>query len=375
VDFADVTLRPIADTIPEPDETVIVTVAAGSNYTVDTSGSRATITIEDDDVPPPAVSSLQPASITAGGEPFTLTVRGSNFLGGTVILWNQTPLTTEFVSSSQLAAAVNASLIAAPSTVQISTRFENLTSNSISFNITAPIIPTLTLAGPPPPAVPTENAVVSIQLESPPPMSIQGSLALGFNPAVGVPGLPAGYRDPALQFLSGGTTLDFSVPARSTTVTLPRNGSIQQGTVAGDIIVSVTRLSANGVDVIAQAPPNRAVTIPKLAPVIIPNSVRIVAVNATSFDVDLTAYSTPRDLTGATFTFEAGGGIDGTSSFTVDLRPSTGQWYASAQSLPFGSLLRLRVRFTAEGDTNSLQRVTVTLANSTGISLPATGGR
>jgi hypothetical protein len=195
-----------------------------------------------------------------------------------------------------------------------------------------------------------------------------------FNPASG---LPVGYQDPALQFVSGGSTLDFTVPAQATTATLPQSGAIQQGTIAGDIVVSLTRLVTGNASVLPQPAPSRTITIPKLPPVIVPNSVRILNVTASGFDVDFTAYSTPRDLATATFTFAAaaGTGIEGSPTFTLDVRNIVNQWYASAESRAFGSLLRIRAGFTLQGDPIRLQSVTVTLANSVGNSSPVTGGR
>jgi hypothetical protein len=64
--------------------------------------------------PPPTITSLSPNSVFAGSQTFTLTVNGSNFLPGslaTVVRWNYTALTTTYVSSTQVTAAVPASLI------------------------------------------------------------------------------------------------------------------------------------------------------------------------------------------------------------------------------------------------------------------------
>ena len=62
--------------------------------------------------PPPTISSLSPASATAGGPAFTLTVNGSNFVSGSVVQWNGSNRTTTFVSATQLTAAITAADIA-----------------------------------------------------------------------------------------------------------------------------------------------------------------------------------------------------------------------------------------------------------------------
>src|SRR5205807_6465740 len=50
---------------------------------------------------------------------FTLTVNGTNFVNGATVNWNGTPLSTTFVSSTQLTATVPASLIATAGTASI----------------------------------------------------------------------------------------------------------------------------------------------------------------------------------------------------------------------------------------------------------------
>ena len=69
--------------------------------------------------PVPAITSLSPASATAGGDAFTLTVNGSNFVGTSVVRWNGADLTTSFVSVTQLTAAVTAADIATGANVTV----------------------------------------------------------------------------------------------------------------------------------------------------------------------------------------------------------------------------------------------------------------
>jgi Bacteriophage tail sheath protein len=67
--------------------------------------------------PTPVLSSLSPASVIAGGEAFTLTLNGSNFVpASTVTLSNGASPTTVFVNNSQLMVTVPASAIASATT-------------------------------------------------------------------------------------------------------------------------------------------------------------------------------------------------------------------------------------------------------------------
>ncbi len=56
----------------------------------------------------PAIAALNPSTVTAGDNGFTLTVNGSGFVSISTIQWNGSPLPTEYVSSSQLQAQVGA---------------------------------------------------------------------------------------------------------------------------------------------------------------------------------------------------------------------------------------------------------------------------
>ncbi len=67
----------------------------------------------------PTIASLAPASATAGGAAFILTVNGSNFASNATIDWNGTAQTTTFVTGSQLTATIPAAAIAASGTVPV----------------------------------------------------------------------------------------------------------------------------------------------------------------------------------------------------------------------------------------------------------------
>src|SRR5213076_3285466 len=67
-------------------------------------------------VAPPAISSLNPSSATAGGPAFTLTVSGSGFAQGSTVHWNRTALPTSFNSATQLRAQVPANFIGSAGT-------------------------------------------------------------------------------------------------------------------------------------------------------------------------------------------------------------------------------------------------------------------
>src|SRR5205814_8516463 len=81
------------------------TVAISASNAGGTGSATLTLTINN---PVPTTTSISPASTTAGSAQFTLTVNGTNFVSTSTVYWNGSPLTTTFVSSTQLTAIVPA---------------------------------------------------------------------------------------------------------------------------------------------------------------------------------------------------------------------------------------------------------------------------
>jgi hypothetical protein len=70
--------------------------------------------------PVPTTTGLQPNVVQAGGaSDTTLTVNGSGFVGGSTVQLNGTALTTTYVSDTQLTATIPASMLATPTTADI----------------------------------------------------------------------------------------------------------------------------------------------------------------------------------------------------------------------------------------------------------------
>jgi hypothetical protein len=104
-------------------------------------GSVSIVNISFDN-PIPTTTGLSPSSATAGGEAFTLTVNGTNFVDGSTVRWNGSDRTTTYVSSTQLTASITAADIAAAGTASV-TVFTGTpgpgTSNAQTFTIVATI--------------------------------------------------------------------------------------------------------------------------------------------------------------------------------------------------------------------------------------------
>jgi hypothetical protein len=215
---------------------------------------------------------------------------------------------------------------------------------------------------------------VAVTLGAPVPSQLDGTVSLAFRPNAA--GVTDGYRDPAMQFAAGGTAVDFSIPAGAATASLPAGGALQQGTVAGDIVISISRLAANQNNVLTPSVSSQTVTVPRQAPVIAGGSVRLANVTNSGFTVELTGYSTTRDLASATLAFTAANGasLQG-AAVTVPLGPAAVTWFASDSGRANGSRFSLQVPFTLTGDNAALGGVSVTLSNSMGTSAAVSGGR
>ncbi|MBC8078590.1 MAG: IPT/TIG domain-containing protein, partial [Chloroflexales bacterium] len=69
---------------------------------------------------PPRLDALMPASATAGGSGFTLTVNGTGFQSGTVLRWNGADKPTTVITATQLQATIDAADIASDGTLAVS---------------------------------------------------------------------------------------------------------------------------------------------------------------------------------------------------------------------------------------------------------------
>jgi uncharacterized repeat protein (TIGR03803 family) len=94
----------------------------------------------------PTITSISPASATAGGAAFTLTVNGTNFLSTSTVNFNGNARLTSFLSATQLTAAILASDIATGGNFSVTVINPGLgggSSNAVSFTVDNPV-PTIT---------------------------------------------------------------------------------------------------------------------------------------------------------------------------------------------------------------------------------------
>ena len=122
-------------------------------------------------------------------------------------------------------------------------------------------------------------------------------------------------------------------------------------------------MSAGGVDV---TPPDstQPFRVDRLAPQI--SQVKITTTSG-GFQLEVTGYSTTREVTQGTFVFTPASGSSLTqSSVTVSMSSAAQQWFSSATRPNFGGQFLLTMPFTLQGAT--LSSVSVTLTNGQGTS-------
>ncbi len=242
-------------------DAALITTPGTITITVNTAGAASnssTFTISPASGRP-AISSLSPSSVQAGGAAFTLTVNGSGFAANSTISWNSQPLATIFGNATQLTGIIDASLIAAQGTAAVTVSTGGTVSNSSVFTISGTATPAISSLTPSttPAGGPSFNLTVNgsgfaanstiLWNESP--------LATVFNNATQLTGivdasLIAAQGTVAVTVNSNGTVSNNSVftisaPTPNPTITTISPATAQVGGTSFTLTVTGTRFAAN----------------------------------------------------------------------------------------------------------------------------------
>lgn len=224
------------------------------------------------------------------------------------------------------------------------------------------------------PQAPMQQVSIGLALEKAYPLNLTGTLTLAFNSDVFA-------NDPAVQFATGGRTVNFTIPAGSTRAVFPQNATeikIQTGTVAGTITVTPSFATEGGISLTPSNPPVLALNVPQGPPQLL--SVAVSSKSNNAITLLVSGYSTSRSVTQMDFQFTAVEGENlGTTRLTLNAEPSFLAWYQSTQSQQYGSLFTATVPFTLQGDvknvstvTDAIRSISVTLSNRLGTSSSGT---
>jgi hypothetical protein len=222
--------------------------------------------------------------------------------------------------------------------------------------VTLPDLPDVRLSGMPATLIPASNGpTVQLELSKSYPVPVTGEAVLEVAVETNNPNAAVNRDDPAVRFAAGQRRLPFTIAAGT------RNASFaiaSTGTVAGTVTVRVEKLRAGGLDFL-KAPAAVSGRINRAAPAI--TSV-CYAPTSSGFDVDISGYSTTRELTTATLTF-------GSNTYSVDLVAAATEYFAGDDSVRTGGTFRVRAPYRLTAATaQTLGQGNAVIANSAGSS-------
>ncbi len=318
-----------------------------------------------------ALSITTPASLPATGSATAITIAGDGFFPGITLSLNGASTAVSRINAQQLQATIPAALLQQPGAITLRLDNPNGTNSSTTLRVvsTVTVIPSITVDRP---AVVTDQSTAIVRLAQAAGQVLTGILDITFVPAAD--NGPNNGANDFPRFTSVSTRrITFNLAATATEFRTP----IDQGSVAGTATVTLTSLSLNGANLLTGQPITQTLIIEAAAPLILPGSVAMVR-TATGFNVEITALSTQRSLTGGSLTFTIASGVtnSGSATFPIDnLAGVSTAWFQSAPGRTEGGGFRLVLPYTLEGDFNNLTSVQVTLTNARGSSAPVSGGR
>ncbi|MFN0172872.1 MAG: hypothetical protein ACKV22_41365 [Bryobacteraceae bacterium] len=313
----------------------------------------------------PQLTGLTPSSRQANTGDFTLTINGTGFNTTARVIFGTATLTPSNTTATSISVPVTNNLIQTVGTVPVRVRLNNTESNAVGFTVTPPPGGPLSIRITAPAEIPSPTTNIGVVISSGAPSVITGTLSLTFSPNAS--GLPAGYRDPAQAWASGGTSISFTIQPGQSAAVLPNSGALNIGTVAGTLRVIMDSLTQGGGNALPDPKPETIITIFRRPPVIVASSARIVSVNG-GLNVEVQGYSSTRDLQRALFQFEVASNAlaQGSTSFNIDLTFVSVAWFNSTNGRNAGSRFLLIVPFTTSADPSLVRSVAVSLTNSAG---------
>jgi hypothetical protein len=309
-----------------------------------------------------ATSTVSIVVSNAGNSPTTVSGVSVTGTGFTLPGLPQLPITLNSGSSLQFNVAFTATSAAAVTgTLQIDSFAVNLRGNGNP----PPALSSAAFSSLPSSIQARQQPAVGLSIPQTYPLDLTGKLTLTFAS-------DSFADDPAIQFASGGRTVNFTIPAGTTDAIFGSSKQVQfqAGTVAGVINVAASFAVAS-VDLTPNPAPAASMTVAAAPPQI--SNVQAGARTANSFEVLITGYSTPRQVSQIKlqFTGAAGSNLQ-TSNLAVNTDGPFSTWFQSTTGIGFGSQFTASVIVNVTGDVNAVQSVAVTASNSKGDSNTST---
>jgi len=236
-------------------------------------------------------------------------------------------------------------------------------SRALSLRVGIDTVPSLSIEGLPDTATGSQSLPFTVRAASAFGVAVSGRMTLTF-----VPDTIHSTDDAAIRFSNNSRTLDFTIPAGSTVVTIAGgNATISTGTLAGtiriDSVLSFAGATAGG--------PTRSVAIRRAVPVI--TSV-LLSRSGTTLEIRIEGITNTRQLSEARVTFTASDTVDLTTAaaISVNVQAAIQSWFSSAASLSFGGRFALTIPFNVSGDAANIRGASVTITNGEGSSAAQT---
>jgi hypothetical protein len=218
-------------------------------------------------------------------------------------------------------------------------------------------------------AQPAQQPSIGLHLTAPYPYAVQGVLELSFVSTVFT-------NDPAVQFASGGRTVNFTIPANTTQALFNGNSptiALQTGTTAGDIVIEPSFTVQNGFDLTPSSPQTLTLSIGRSAPRLLSGT--ITSQTLTGFTLVLSGYSTTRSVRqlDVQITPRSGDSFS-TTRLTIDVTSASSTWFQGTTSQAFGGAFLIGIPFSLQNGSSTddlvrrIQSLNITAANEVGTS-------
>jgi hypothetical protein len=225
-------------------------------------------------------------------------------------------------------------------------------------------LPTLTLNLSPTPTGYLQQPAVTITAASAYPSEIDGYVTLNVSSSTVSAGF--GFIDETVQFSTGGTTVNFTIPAGSTKAVFSGAPSVtfSTGSMAGIITLTANVSAPTAASAVATQTITNKATWPLIS------SVQLMQTKG-GVTVVVTGISSTDDMISATFQFALSSNATITQNdLTVNVSSVFQSYYAAAASYATGSEFTLSVPFAVTGNPADMVGVTVTMINGVASSNP-----
>ncbi|MBL8209525.1 MAG: putative Ig domain-containing protein [Bryobacterales bacterium] len=239
--------------------------------------------------------------------------------------------------------------------ITVADRGNQRTTQLCELPVELPAFPDLKVTGLPASLAPaTAGPRVSAELAAPYQLPVEADLVIEVEPETGQPSPEVNRADPRLRFSTGQRVLPVTIAAGQR-VASPAAQIVNTGTVASKVTVKVTNVRAAGIPFGKEA--SAVARVPRLAPVL----TNVCYIPGTGgFDVEVTGYSTTRELVSADLTF-------GQNTYFVRLTDASQEFFSTEDAARNGGTFRVRANYRlSQANPQTLGQGTAVVRNTVG---------